>query len=332
MVTHTRALCLAALAALTLAVYLPLQAAPFVYEDANGLAGATDPVVWRAPSRALTAWTLQWTRDASVAHRTNVALHVANGVLVGAVAAALIPGSAAVWAAGVYLLHPLNSAAASYVSARTDLLLTLCVLLALLGAVRGWWPLLALGLVGAAVSKEVGLVAVPLVWLTLWWWKPEAWRTRLAILLAGFFVVVGNASTLAAWLTIVPNAGGSAWGWRDFLLLQATALWQLVGLLVPIGGFSIDHDPVGVSETWRIVAVMALGAVCAVVAALWRRTPLLTWCALCVGLAVLPRFLFRTSEFLTEPQMALPMVGLSVGLGAVAAWLWGQARPQESYV
>ena len=164
---------LAGLLVLTAALYAPTRTHRFVYEDHNWLRAVTEmPAVSLMPSRALSYAThhLTWRLvgfDPGLYHLGNVALHLMNGLLVYAVAVALIPGSAAVWGAGVFLLHPLNSEAVNYVSARTDLLMTGGVLLAVwlsLGRLTYWRGVgIAGALVLAALSKEIGLIGVPLV-------------------------------------------------------------------------------------------------------------------------------------------------------------------------
>lgn len=331
------AVIVAALCALTLCVYLPLREAPYVYEDLNGMEEARPPS-WSIPGRSLARWSMHGQTEAPTAHAANLGLHLGNGLIFYGVATALIPGPAAVWAVGVWLLHPLNSAAVSYVTARTDLLVTLGTLLAIWAAlwqpVRIWmgvvrWVGLLTGLVIAAMSKEIGLIAGALVWMSLLIWRPGDWLTRWGLLYLGVIGIAMRTQPIVNWLTLPPSMGGTMFGWPDFLMLQTAAIWQLLVLAVPsplwLTGWSIEHDPIAVSDLWRITSAVSAGVAVAIVAIFCRRRrALVTWSGLWVIIALLPRFLFRTNEFVAEYHMYLPMVGISLGLGALSQHMWAQ--------
>ena len=337
---RSRGLVLLGLLTLTAGLYLPLRAAPFVYEDFHWQGGLPTPQGWQLPSRALSMASFDLTRTAPAAHLANVGLHLANGALVYGVAAALIPGAAAVWAAGVWLLHPLNSAAVSYVSARTDLLMTCGVLLAVWGSLRAsWWGwgVTALGALMAALSKEIGLVAFPLVWMTQVVWRPQTWLARWGWVGIALGAGLVARTTLSHFLTNTPELGGSPLFWPQFLVLQLSALWHLLALVPPSpewrSGFSIDHDVLAIGAAGQVTAVMLTGLVLAVAAALWRVSAMTVWVVGWVSVALLPRFVVRSSEFVTEPQMYLSMVGISLGLGVLAARLWAwRSSPQKAMV
>ena len=332
----------AGLVLLTALWYGPFVDGAWVYEDAHVVARVDEPVhTWAPPSRALTTATYHWTwqiagREPALYRLGNLALHLTAGVLVYAVASALVPG-AAVWSAGIFLLHPLNSEAVRYVSARSDLLLTVCVLLATwisLGRVSVWRTgLLGLALLGASMSKELGLGAIPLVAITVLVWRPQAVATTMiAPLWIALGALVGaTLPILLPWLTLSPtNGSGTFFTWPAFALLQLTNVWSLVSRIPWTTGFSIDHDVIGLGPTWTLAAVLLTGLASGLVAWTWRRAPVVAWGLLWLAVAVLPRFLFRTNEFLTEPQLSTAMVGLSVlagaGITAVLAW-----RPSSTW-
>ena len=325
---------LVGLVLLTLACYAPHRGAAWVYEDANWLGTfSTAPEGWKIPGRALTMQTYHWTWQVaglapSLYRLGNLSLHLANGLLVYAIAATLIPGAAAVWSAGVFLLHPLNSEAASYVAARSDLLMTLWVLLAVwlaLGRSSVWrWGLVACALVAAGLSKETGLMAVPLLVITLLLWRPQI---PIGVLAAPLWIGVGIAfgvmwQPLLSWLTMSPHFGGTFFTWPEYVGLQIVAVWRLLALLVWLKGFSIDHDVVGLAPVLAPTALALTALAIALLVWGWRRAPLVAWVIAWVGLALLPRFLFQTNEFINEHQLYLATAGLSIGIGAAVAWLW----------
>lgn len=319
---------------LTAGLYAQTWGAPFVYEDERVFRGVTEaPAVPLAPSRALTAWTyhLTWRwagGTPALFHAGNVALHLVNGALVFALAQALVPG-AALAAAFVFLLHPLSSSATAYLTGRSDLLMTTGVLLALVLTLTGsaWWRWgLAWACCGlAAMSKEIGVVALPILVLTHVVWRPDtagrAW--------VGLWVAAGAAAgwmwaPLLNWLTMPAHIGGGAVSWPAFVLLQNAALWHLLALVNPFGAFSIDHDVLAIQPFVR-VQLLFLTALCIVVTPLlWRLYPAAVWAMGVIALSVLPRFVFQTSEWITEVHMYLPFVAISVfaGLGAHALWTW----------
>lgn len=328
---------LVALLLVTAAIYAPSMSAPFLYEDDNWLRGIA--MGWSLPSRALTQHTYAWTVQAVGIvplwfHAGNLALHLLNGLLVYGVALSLGAPLAGLCAAGLFWLHPLSTSAVAYVAARPDLLMTTGTLLAVWGCLQfgAWrWGVVVLGLLIAGTSKEMGLVAVPLVVLTLAIWRPGTLR---GLAVAPLWIALGLACgamlpTVQRWLTMTPTGGGSAYGAYDFLTLQFTALWRLLTLIAWPVGFSIDHDPVATSPLWRVLAV-ALTACAVTLAAIAHDLNLrgLLWVLGWVGLAVLPRLVFQTSEFMTEPQMYLLLSGVCVSLGLAAERVCA-AQPQE---
>src|SRR3990167_7513295 len=78
-----------------------------------------------------------------------------------------------------------------------------------------------------------------------------------------------------------------------------------------------------------IICLSATIQAVALVALCWRRAPLVAWSLSLVAIALAPRFLFQTNEFVAERQMSTAMVGVSVLVGAGTARLWAW-RPQPS--
>ena len=171
---------------LTATVYAQTWSHGFVYEDDTWRSGVDQaPASYPLPGRALTYLTQHLTLriagdEPALYHMGNLALHLLNGVLLWAVVRRMVP-ALALWATGLFLLHPLASSAVAYVTGRADLLVVLFTLLALwCGLQRGWWLVgVPLALLAAAMSKEVGVLAVPLVTLTLMVWRRDQVTTWL---------------------------------------------------------------------------------------------------------------------------------------------------------
>lgn len=322
--------------AVAAALYGAALAAPFIYEDANWMAATT--LEWAFPGRVLSSMTYQAVPLMPVPqHAVNLGLHLLNGLLLYAVVAVLAP-SVALWVMAVALLHPLAVSSVSYAAARPDLLLTSGILLACwcaLGAPRWFrWLGLGAGVAIAALSKEIGVIAVPIVALTAWVWRRDS-PVFVASLTATVMLVgagVGTAfATLAHWWTLPAEAGGAALPWLAWLSLQNAALWHLLALVMWPAGFSIDHDTLALSDRAQVVAACLSAAALMGLVACWSRASLIAWSLGLITLAVLPRFVFRTSEFITEAQMVLPMVGISVlaGAGLASLWAWSPRRLAE---
>ena len=317
---------------LTAALYAPSLAFGYVYQDEAWIPWLTARPGVTLPGRglALASHVAVGLRP-DVDHLVNVALHLTNGGLVAGIGSALAGPAVGVVAAGVFLLHPLTSTTVAYLSARTDLLMTFGILLAVwLSLRRVTWTrigLLAGACVLAAMSKEPGIVALGLVAWTGWRRRQEGRLLALTVcacVLGAGFVLGGGLTVVQTWWTLPAPMGGPSLPWGAWLSLQHAQLWHLVALVVqsPLWrkGFSIEHDALSLSPWAQLVA--GLCSVQMVALAIWGRWPRLTWAVGWVILSLAPRFVFRTSEFVSEPHLYLPMAGISVGLGCLAVWLW----------
>ena len=300
---------------------------PRVYE---GVRLRDVPVTWTVPGRGLSMASHALTGSLVAAHGLNVALHLVNGGLVYALGVTLASPVVGLVAASLFLVLPLNSEAVQYLAARSDLLMStgalVAVWLALGVAVTtsgAIWRLLGLGaaLLMAAMSQEIGLVAIVLVMLTLAIWRHTPQSAFVLNLIIGVFgLTVGIAGhQIAAWVSMAAGSGGTFLTWPHFALVQLTALWRLL-VFWPLG-LSIDHDMLALTRTYGTVAVLATAGVLGLAwmwrSALWMRYTL-GWIAICVG----PRFVFATNEFLNEHDLYLASVGLCLGVSVYAQrWL-----------
>ena len=321
---HTRALI--GLLLLTTWLYSSVVSAPFVFEDAKALQQIPG---WSLPGRGLTQWT--WMAigyDSPTAHAVNIGLHLVNGTLVAVLGSALAGPTAGVVAAGVLLLHPLSSEAVSYVTGRADLLVTLFVLLGVWLTVRwsqdgGAWRLACVGasLVLAAMSKEIGLIGIPLtVWTLIVVRRLPHTVWLLHGLWLGLGLVVGGAwDRIAGWIGMSGHNGGSVFAWPEFAALQLVAVWRVLLLTLWPVGFTIDPDIIGLAPTWHVWTGLLTLLTGALVVWAWRRAPLLAWGLGWVGICVAPRFVFATNEFMKEYQSLTAFAGLSVLLGVALA-------------
>lgn len=307
--------------ALTCGAYAAVSSAPFVYEDAN----------WLAVIGGNGNWSLRLTNqlvglDPRWFHLGNVAVHLVNGLLIYALVATVGSAGWALAAAGLFLLHPLQVETVAYVTERTELLSTTCVLLALyLGVAFTLWPwtraLLITGLAGWAVHEKVsavvGLLLIPFALAVT---GRTAYVRRYLVPGWAFLTLLLIGQATAVWRD--PYVQQADYGRIGYALLQGTALVRYLGLWLVPYGFTLDHDWQIVSLSLRFLSGAVLLALAAFAWAARRRWPLSSATVGWVGLALLPRFLLRLPEVLNEHQLYLPSVGLSVWLG------WFLARPE----
>lgn len=304
----------AVIALVTIGIYVPMARAPFVYEDRNWVGTMSGAQVFGVndqwPGRYLTQWSYREQAIGGEAgarryHLANVAWHLITGLFVWALGRQLgLSQRASVMAAAVFLWHPLNVAAVAYVSARSDLLMTLCAVLAVgLPVRRRWWAVLfvvpACVLSGAA--KELGAVSVLLVlwtWHRRWWW----WAVASAPL-------VGLIVTWKEYGVVWP-----AWAiWMDVASANVMSLWRVLGLMVVPVGMNLDPDPWFWAMPHRLVGVVALVG-CAVWA--WRSGVTARWALGWMAVVCVPRLVMPTYEPIHDQHAYLAMVAFALSVGA----------------
>ncbi len=310
----SRPLAVALLLSLTLAGHVRTLGFDFVYEDLNDFGRIVQAETGRhlmelgqKPLRSLTTWTLDADRELfgiqPVAfHLGNLIWHVVNVLLVFAILARVGDVPTAVFLASIFAVHPLLTEAVSYVSARSDLVSTTGVLLALWAASAGSVTGAVVGVVLAVLAKETAIVAWGLVPLWAYWTRRP-------------FPVV-------KWSAVGLFAAACVWGWTRLpVTFEAHAsgetlisgLWLLSRIVVPFQ-LSIEPD-VSAFYGWIGPAlVLAVGlTVCALYRAVWRPWWALGW--LWTVIVLSPRLLVPTYEGLHERHFYIVLVGWCLGVG-----------------
>lgn len=243
-----------------------------------------------------------------------LAWHVLNGLLLWSLARRVVSAGAAVFAAGLFLLHPVQTESVAYLASRPELIAATFVLIALLAVERGalWlaWFCAALAIAG----KEMAVMA----WLLVpgWAWiRGQVWSPRWVTVWVGTACVALTAFGLVAW-----QAFGSLWSpwalaaqWAELLRL----LWLIPESLVHPSALTIDHY-------WRwitkpIAALSVCGCLSALALAAWYRSRL---ALLLIGtpiVALLPRLLLPMPDGLHERHLYIPMIGVSLALAMACA-------------
>jgi tetratricopeptide (TPR) repeat protein len=241
-------------------------------------------------------------------HVINLLLHVAAALMLFAIVRRTIQvgriheswqdsaDRIAVFTAGIWLLHPLQTEAVDYISQRTELLVSLCYLGTLYAAIRAWrknqtphrserernknvlkWSVVSVisCLLGMG-SKEV-MVTAPLMvvlydraflapsWVSLWRNRDRRWLYG-ALLATGSLVIAlvvgGSRGT-----TVGSGAGVT---WYAYLYTQAWAIPHYVGLFLWPDGLTFDYGRTPIHDFIGIPGIIALGAAGLATLFAWR--------------------------------------------------------------
>ena len=173
-------------------------------------------------------------------HLSNLVLHLINGVLIYMLARDLLGrDQAALWAALLYVSHPIQTEVVAWVSARGDLLATLFFLSAFLADRRGlWrWRIAAWILYGAAVLSKETAVVLPAVLLLHAWHMDRPAYSRTVFFWTWIKRNCGYAVVLLAalsfrWLALADTSAPAGPASTNFLADLDT--WQRVCTIVAI--------------------------------------------------------------------------------------------------
>jgi hypothetical protein len=350
---------LLALLAATLVVYLPAFWGVFVFDDypwilQNNRLNPFD--LWqRRPITLLTfAANLLTTGTNPVGfHLVNIALHLLNGALVFLVLqrarplATRIPSIPAVGTA-LFLLHPAQTGAVTYISGRATSLMTFWLLVAHLAAMRGFdkktfgCTAVSLGAFALAVgSKEIALV-YPVIWIAWLVFNQGISFGRsvrcaapqlvvLVALLAGMMLHPGYRSLFAEAAAGQPTTtigrveqriglgfcfNGDTPRDESCLVRRVEGVAGLTRFL--IAPWTISIDPGRRAPTVTDVVMLALACVIGVMALRTRAGPVAAGLAWFVAALIPTHLVFVRSDPVSDRLLYLPMVGVALALSGIA--------------
>ena len=339
-------------------VYLGSLGNSFAYDDLATIVGNPSirhPVAWRFVfgyalfrpvvnvSYALDSFF--WGLGPFGFHLTNLVLHVANTGLLFALAwCAVLDGARARgtapqprWAALpaiLFAVHPLQTEAVAYASARSELLCAFFTLLALLafrrattsGRRRWLVPAFAAMLLGLA-CKEVAAMAPLLAWAydRLFLPQPPGSRRRqLAFYLPPLIAIAVLGCVRLAIYFGREAVGASSFVGRN-LLLQIEVMWHYLALLVLPVGQSVVHEFREVGSVFEPGAIAAGLGLAGLVFAAWRlrrRGPQVTFGILWFLLILLPSSsIVPMAEPMAEHRTYLASAGFFLAVAGLAASL-----------
>jgi tetratricopeptide (TPR) repeat protein len=322
-------------------VYAPALTGPFVFDDtfqpyhSPGFTNALS--VWLNGVRPLLMFSYWLNYQFSPApfgfHAVNVLVHLLNSFLIFFIARKLLRRESSDWllpafAAAVFLLHPIQTEAVSYIVGRSEclsvffLLAAFSVFLYRRSTAVSWTTSIAvLALfIAAAATKEHTVVLPALLLLTDYYWNPgfsfsgirRNWRLYAPILL----LAAAGLAYVARVLTHAATAGFNLpeFTWYQYFFTECRAFFVYLRLLVLPYGQNLDWEYPASRTLLDHGAIFGLAAILLLTAAAIyyrRRYPLASY-----GFLVYLLLMAPTSSFvpirdpLAERRLYLPMIGM----------------------
>lgn len=246
-------------------------------------------------------------------HLFNLALHVGVVLLLWEVLKRLISPKAALIAALVFAIHPIQSEAVAYVFARAILLAAVFCLLSALAWLDGRRWLAVVWFALALLGKEEA-AAFPLVLWMMERGKRRGGRGAIVAMLA-LALAAGLHVTWAAGAVAGSGAGaGSGISAAAYLAAQGAAVVRYLRLVVLPWGFTVDPE---IDVSWVAWAVLA-----AAVSVAWKYRSQAGGAFLAALVLLGPSSsVFPAADLTADRRMYLPMLALAVTAGLLLARL-----------
>lgn len=287
-------------------------------------------------------------------HLVNIFIHVINGVLVYFVALILLgrepiiggrtPASrrrlqlTALLAAAVFIAHPLQTQAVTYIVQRMTSMATMFFLLSLLLYLLGrecndlkarslYWASALVAWLLALGSKEIAATLPVIIVLVEMLFYRDTRRSGPGIN-PGYFLlaIIASAGVVLLYLgtdpaaTIAEQYSSREFGPGERLLTELRVLVFYLSLLVfPYPGrLSLDH-PFDISRSLvdpisTLLAAILLGALVALALRLSRRRPVVAFCILWFLVTLSVESSFVGLELVFEHRLYLPMLGFAIAV------------------
>lgn len=261
-------------------------------------------------------------------HLDNWLLHAGCVFLVRDVLARWLPPGAALIAAGVFALHPIQTEPVAYVFSRATLLMSLFCLLAMRSWGKGeYWAAVA-WFVPALLAKEE-CVTLPLFFVALHISRSRE-RKEVAPMIAmmGLSLLAGLRVLYVTAVTAGSGAGAqSGVAPFDYLLTQGLALCRYIRLLVIPYGFSIEAPLEVTHSVLSVVAWLAIATLLYLATRRFRNGDVGFWAIAAFILIAPSSTILPAADLAADRRMYLPMVALS----AIAGLLLYRRPPWITY-
>jgi Tfp pilus assembly protein PilF len=340
-------------------LYGPALHGPFLYDDsylAYTLPSFADlPLrAWIAGVRPLLMFTFWLSFQQAGAGNTypyhvfNVFLHFLNGVLIYLAVRKILNWAKvdlstseilSIFAAGLFLFHPIQTEAVTYVASRSDTLSVFFVLAAFVVflyrkavAISSGMAVAVLVLFGAAVlSKEHSVALLGLLLLTDYFWNPgfslDGIRRNWRLYALSALAAVAGLAFVWALLTGASTAGFGLkdFTWYQYFFTQCRAVWVYLRIFVLPWGQNIDHDfPISRSivDHGAIVGLIALLVLIGLAWYYRRKFPLISYGVFAYLILMSPTSsVIPIHDTLVEHRLYLAFIGLLlITVGLLSRW------------
>jgi len=249
----------------------------------------------------------------------------------------------AIFIAGIFLLHPLQTESVDYIAGRSEVLTgvfyfgAFAVFLQALHSSFGFGRVLAvLALFGAAaLSKEHAVTLPVLMLLTGVWWSDSGLQhiRRGARLYLSVLALAAAAATYA--LYILAGAKSAGFGmtqprWYEYFLTECRVIPVYLRLFIAPAGQNADWSlpfSHGWFDPWSAFCLLALCTAVAFAVRCRRRAPLIGYGFIVFLLLLAPTSsVMPIKDALAERRMYLPVFGLAVAAAGLLASLKLTAR------
>jgi tetratricopeptide (TPR) repeat protein len=341
------ALAVAAFVYLAFQVYAPTLESPFLFDDqylpfALPYFGENPLRLWIGgvrPALMFGFW-LNYQiagQDTFWYHVVNVLFHVFNAGLVFLIVRKLLQlagetresSLVALFAAALFLLHPVQTESVSYVASRSENQSTAfyygaaAVFLYRRQQAIGWrrTGLVLLLFLLAIATKEHAITLPALLLLTDYFWNPgfsfqgirRNWRLYVSVIAGG--LVAGNYILSRIGDTAAAEAGFGLKGvaWYQYLFTQFEVFFIYLRLFVLPANLTVDYDHAFVRSVFELSGIFWLVILLATLALAWiyrRRYPLAAFGLFAVVLLLAPTSsILPIRDPIAERRMYLPMIG-----------------------
>jgi tetratricopeptide (TPR) repeat protein len=246
-------------------------------------------------------------------HLLNLLLHLAAVLLAYECLTRLLGEPAAALAAAIFAIHPIQSEAVNYISARGVLLASVFCLASLLSWLNGrHWAAVA-WFIPALLANEQS-AAFPLAFMLL--------KRRPVVPLISMLL----ASLAAEWQAIHAGSAHPAVVPWQYLLAQGSVILRYIRLLIVPYGFTADPD-IRVPAWWMgCLAWLALGATIVIVYRYAGKRIALYYVAALILLLPSSSF-FPATDLSADRRMYLPMLALAAAAGTLLSRVKPMAIP-----
>ncbi|HEX9024399.1 MAG TPA: tetratricopeptide repeat protein, partial [Geobacteraceae bacterium] len=274
-------------------------------------------------------------------HGVNIIIHLGNVLLLYLVASRLLPGRwGGLAAALLFAVHPVNSEAVNFISARNTLLALFFSLASLLVWMNSREKRMAIPIGSALLffcgllCKETALMMIAVFFLAAFFPLQQGeerlgWKGRLLYLSPFVLMTVVYFVMRACSLQGIVGTPVPAEGLLSRMLSNYRIIPQYMELLLFPADLTLFHriSPGGIfSPPWYLPAIIGLMAILWFVVKSRNRVGLFGFAWLFINYVPISSIVPIPSDQITERYLYMPAVGFFLGAGALFSWLGSKEK------